>query len=72
MLNAIGYAVAADGYYAEDTAEQVTAFQADHGLETTGIVTGDTSLALVEKLREVLSENDTQYAKAIEILAVNE
>ncbi|CZQ81592.1 S41 family peptidase [Trichococcus ilyis] len=72
MLNAIGYEVEADGYYAKDTVEQVTAFQADNGLETTGIVTGDTSLALVEKLREVLSENDTQYAKAVELLTGNE
>ncbi|HRM20433.1 MAG TPA: hypothetical protein PLT73_08415 [Trichococcus flocculiformis] len=41
-------------------------------LDATGIVTGDTALAIVEKLREVLTENDTQYDKAVEILMGNE
>ena len=71
MLNAIGYPVEADGYYDKDTAEQVASFQAANELETTGIVTGDTALAIVEQLREVLTENDTQYEKAVEILMGN-
>jgi len=72
MLNAIGYAVEADGYYDEATVEQVASFQAANELDATGIVTGDTALAIVEKLREVLTENDTQYDKAVEILMGNE
>lgn len=68
MLVAIGYPVEADGYYDDMTANQVSAFQQDEGIEANGIVTGETALALVENLRTIISENDTQYEKAVDLL----
>lgn len=72
MLTAVGYPVTADGYYDETTASQVSAFQQDHDIEVSGTVTGETAVALVENLRTIIAENDTQYEKAIELLVGNE
>lgn len=68
MLEAVGYEVTADGFYDANTVTQVAAFQTEHGLAPSGEVEGETAVALVETLREVLRENDPQYAKAVEVL----
>lgn len=68
MLEAIGYSVTADGYYDENTAEAVEIFQEEHDLQVTGEITDETAVVLVENLRKVIAENDTQYDKAIEVL----
>lgn len=68
MLEAIGYEVTADGFYDANTVNQVEAFQLEHGLAPSGEVEGETAVALVETLRETLRENDSQYAKAVEVL----
>lgn len=68
MLNAVGYDVTADGYYDYDTIDAVQQFQSDEDLPQTGEIDDDTSVALVETLREVIAENDTQLEKAVELL----
>lgn len=68
MLSAIGYSVVVDGYYDYDTAEAIQQFQLDNDLPQTGELDDSTSVAIVEELRAVISENDTQLDKAIELL----
>ena len=68
MIEAVGYDLTADGFYDEATANAVLSFQIDQGLTQTGEVDDETALALVNRLREVVSENDTQYEKALEIV----
>lgn len=72
IMEAIGFTIAADGYYDEDTVRAVETFQVDERLEVTGEVNDETAVALVEKLKEVISENDTQYEKAVEILTTDD
>ncbi|MGP6147569.1 S41 family peptidase [Jeotgalibaca sp. A122] len=68
MLSAVGYSLVADGYYDYDTVEAVKQFQQDNDLSQTGEIDDQTSVGLVEELREVISENDTQLDKALELL----
>ena len=42
--------------------------QEDLALETTGILLGDTTYGLMEKLREKIQEDDPQLLKAKEVL----
>lgn len=68
MLNAVGYNLVVDGYYDYDTIEAVQQFQIDNNLPNSGALDEETAVALVEQLRNVISENDTQLEKAIELL----
>lgn len=68
MLKAIGYNVVADGYFDQNTLDAINQFQADNVLAQTGAIDDETSVALVEQLREVIAENDTQLSKALELL----
>ncbi|MCE4047333.1 S41 family peptidase [Bacillus sp. Au-Bac7] len=69
MLNALGYKVEnANGYFDESTEEAVKEFQEKEKLKVDGVITGDTTLKLMEKLSEKIQKNDTQMKKAIEIL----
>lgn len=69
ILEALGYQPGTvDGYYDEQTTQAVQAFQEDENIETDGMVTGETANRLVERLRELIDENDTQYDAAIDIL----
>lgn len=68
MLVAVGYSLVADGYYDDDTSEAIYQFQYDNTLTQTGEMDEETSVKLVEKLREAISENDTQLEKAVELL----
>lgn len=68
ILKALEYNVKADGSFDEKTKEAVKKFQADQGLKEDGIATGETSSMLVNKLREKIEKNDTQYDAALNYL----
>ena len=69
VLDALGYSGEdTDGYFDESTQEAVKEFQTDTKLTVDGKVTGETSTQLVESLRKLIDENDTQYEAAIKEL----
>lgn len=69
ILKALGYDVdEASSQFNDQTVEAVKAFQNTKELDADGIVTGATSNALVEALRALIEENDTQYNEAIKYL----
>jgi carboxyl-terminal processing protease len=69
MLIALGYDPGSeDGFFDEKTEQAVKDFQSKENLETTGVLTGDSTIKLMEKLREKIKENDTQIQKAVEVL----
>lgn len=69
VLDALDYSVGnIDGYFDESTQEAVQQFQKDKNLAIDGKVTGETAIQLVESLRELIDENDTQYEAAIKEL----
>ncbi|API89480.1 peptidase S41 [Marinilactibacillus sp. 15R] len=69
ILKALGYEVdEASSQFNDQTVEAVKAFQNTKELDADGIVTGATSSALVEALRALIEENDTQYNEAIKYL----
>jgi carboxyl-terminal processing protease len=69
MLKAIGYDPGReDGFFDEKTKEAVIAFQTAHNLPTDGVLKGDSTIKLMEVLREKIQTNDTQLQKAVELL----
>lgn len=69
ILKALGYDVdESSSQFNDQTVEAVKAFQNTKELDADGIVTGATSNALVEALRALIEENDTQYNEAIKYL----
>ena len=71
MLNALGYTVREDGYFDDAMQQQVKNFQKDNNLTVDGILTGSTSAKLMDEIRTLIKENDTQLHKAIEVLENN-
>lgn len=71
MLKAIGYDPGrVDGFFDDKTKAAVLAFQKAQKLPETGSLKGDSTLKLMELLREKIKTNDTQLLKAIEVLKV--
>ena len=69
MLNALGYNPGReDGYFDEKTEQAVKDFQSKENLEVTGVLTGDSTIKLMERLRDQIKANDTQIQKAMEVL----
>lgn len=69
MLEAVGYAAGeVDGLFDEATVKAVKTLQEDLELEANGILVGDTTLGLMEKLREKIQKDDPQLLKAKEVL----
>ncbi|AXH99203.1 PDZ domain-containing protein [Sporosarcina sp. PTS2304] len=69
MLEAVGYDPGeVDGLYDASTAEAVKTLQKDLQVEVTGILTGDTTVGLMKKLRDKLKNDDPQLLKAKEIV----
>lgn len=69
MLIALGYNPGReDGFFDEQTKSAVEKFQSDVKLKADGVLTGQSTLVLMEKLREKLDKDDTQIKKAEEIL----
>ncbi|WHY83043.1 S41 family peptidase [Siminovitchia fortis] len=70
ILKELGYNPGkVDSFYDEDTKNAVMEFQKDEKLETTGVLTGDTTIALMNKIREHLQENDPQVKEAAKMLS---
>uniref|UniRef100_UPI003899600C lmo1851 family serine protease n=1 Tax=Cytobacillus massiliigabonensis TaxID=1871011 RepID=UPI003899600C len=69
MLIALGYNPGReDGFFDEHTKSAVEKFQSAEKLKADGVLTGQSTLVLMEKLREKLDKDDTQIKKAAEIL----
>jgi len=69
MLVALGYEISSvDNYFTEETTAAVSTFQADHELDVTGILQGETTMKLMESLRDKLEKEDPQIQKAKEVL----
>ncbi len=69
MLAALGYETGKkDKVFDYQLKQAVMAFQQTHGLDVTGVVTGETTTKIMEQLQEKLTEEDPQIAKAVELL----
>lgn len=69
MLEAIGYDPGEiDGLYDEKTAAAVEKLQSDLSVETTGVLSGETTTGLMQKLRDKMKKDDPQLLKAKEIV----
>lgn len=72
ILDALGYDIGeVDNSFDEETQSAVEAFQEENDLPSDGIVSGETARALVDALRELLEDNDTQYNRAVDYLLNN-
>jgi carboxyl-terminal processing protease len=69
MLKAAGYNPGKiDGYFDEETTNAVKEFQKEQKVKETGIIKDDTTVKLMQVIREKILENDTQVKKAVEVL----
>ena len=73
MLQALGYNVGkVDNLFDNDTESAVKAFQQDQKLERTGVLTSDTTYALMDALRDKIQKEDPMLLKAKEVLVGTE
>lgn len=69
MLKALGFDPGReDGFFDEKTQSALSSFQKSQNLPTDGILKGNTTLKLMDLIREKIQKNDTQLQKAIEVL----
>jgi carboxyl-terminal processing protease len=69
MLKAVGYDPGReDGFFDEKTKEAVISFQTAQSLPADGVLKGESTLKLMDLLREKIKTNDTQVQKAVEVL----
>ncbi len=69
MLEVLGYSVdSIDNEFDESTSTAVKKFQADHELEQTGTIVGDTTYAIMDALRQKIQDEDPHVLKAHELL----
>ena len=68
ILKGLGYSVTADGYFDEATKNAVKSYQQKEGLTATGEVDEETAQKLMNSVRELIQQNDTQYQTAKELL----
>lgn len=69
MLKALGIEPGReDGYFDEATQKAVIEFQKQQNIEQTGILKGESTILLMEKLRDLIQDNDPQVQKAVELL----
>lgn len=72
MLDALGYDVGkVDTEFDNSTVAAVKSFQADHNLEQTGSIAGETTYEIMDALREKIDKDDPQIKKATELLTKN-
>jgi carboxyl-terminal processing protease len=57
-----------DNLFDEQTKQAVVQFQKDNKLEANGILNGESTIKLMEEIREKLEKEDPQLQKAIEVL----
>ena len=73
MLEALGYNPGTvDNLFDNDTESAVKAFQQDQQLDKTGILTGDTTFALMDAVRDKIQKEDPMLLKAKEVLLETE
>ncbi|HSI66307.1 MAG TPA: peptidoglycan-binding protein, partial [Planococcus sp. (in: firmicutes)] len=69
MLEALGYEVGEiDGAFDEEMQGAVESFQADNELEVTGVLTGDSTYAMMDELRTKITEDDPQLMEAMRMV----
>jgi carboxyl-terminal processing protease len=69
MLKIIGFDPGReDGFFDEKTKQAVESFQKSENLKVTGVIQGETAMAIMQKIREKIQNNDTQIKKAEDIL----
>ena len=69
MLKVIGFDPGReDGFFDEKTEQAVKDFQVKGKMDANGILTGESTTRLMQSLRELVQNNDTQLQKAVEIL----
>lgn len=69
MLKAVGFDPGrVDGFFDEGTKNAVIAFQKQENLEANGVISGKTTITLMERLRDKIMKNDPQIQKAAEVL----
>ncbi len=68
ILKGLGYSVTADGYFDEATQNAVRDYQQKEGLTVNGEVNEETAQTLMNSVRILIQENDTQYQAAKELL----
>ena len=69
MMKAIGLDPGPlDGLFDEKTKEAVTALQKEAEIEETGVLTGETTYALMDRLREKIEKEDPQLLKAKDLV----
>lgn len=69
MLKAVGYdAGKIDGLFDEKMTQAVKKLQADLKLEENGVLSGDTAIGLMNKLREKIEKDDPQLLKAKQVV----
>lgn len=69
MLDAVGYGPGEiDGLFDNDTEQAVKKLQRDLSIEPTGVLSGETTYGLMEKLRKKIEQEDPQLLKAKQLL----
>ena len=68
ILKGLGYSVTVDGYFDEGTKDAVKSYQQKEGLTVTGEVDEETAQKLMDSVRALIQQNDTQYQAAKELL----
>jgi carboxyl-terminal processing protease len=69
MLKAVGYNPGrTDGFFDKKTKAAVTDFQKANKLPANGVLKGDTTMKLMEILRDKIQKSDTQMQEAIKVL----
>ncbi|WP_235872256.1 lmo1851 family serine protease [Siminovitchia acidinfaciens] len=70
ILKELGYDPGkVDSYFDEETKGAVEEFQKEESLKASGVLTGDTTVALMNKIRDHLHENDPQVKEAVKVLS---
>lgn len=73
ILEVLGYEPGeVDATFTEESAEALKQYQEDQNMEATGVLTGDTTYALMDAISEKLKSDDPQMLKAKELLGIKE
>jgi len=67
-LQALGYAPSQEGLFDEQTERALKSYEQDKGLAVDGEYDAEVGAALVEDIRSMISQHDTQLQKALELL----
>ena len=69
MLKAIGYDPGReDGFFDEKTQNAIISLQKEANIAANGVLSGQTTMVLMERIKDLIVKNDTQINKAIEVL----